>query len=331
MAAHSTTTPVDTSATRRGTLVGATAVLMWATLASLTVLSGDVPPFQLLAMCFTLGAGVGVVGQVIRARRDDRRQTTDHSQNGRRRWPVVRRPALHARIWALGLYGLFGYHFAYFMALRLAPPVDAGLIAYLWPLLIVLMAALLPGERLRGYQVAGALAGFAGAALLVTRGQGLTFDPQYALGYAFALVCALIWSSYSVLSRRAGAVPTSAVGAFCAATAVLALLCHLLFEETVWPQGRQWAAVVALGLGPVGAAFYTWDYGVKRGNIQTLGAFAYAAPLLSTLLLIALGLAEPSWVLLVACGLIVGGAVVASGLVKNLRQRAAENHSPRHR
>jgi len=199
------------------------------------------------------------------------------------------------------------------MALRLAPPVEASLIAYLWPLLIVLFAALLPGERLRGYQVAGALLGFAGAALLVTRGRGLTFDAQYAAGYAFALACAVIWSSYSVLSRRLGAVPTSAVGAFCAATAGLALVCHLLFEETVWPSGWQWAAVVALGLGPVGAAFYTWDYGVKRGNIQTLGALAYAAPLLSTILLVALGLAEPSWVIAVACMLIVGGAVLASG------------------
>ncbi len=115
-----------------------------------------------------------------------------------------------------------------------------------------------------------------------------------------------------MLSRRAGGVPTSAVGAFCGVTAALALFCHLLFETTVWPVGGQWAAVALLGLGPVGAAFYTWDYGVKRGHIQTLGALAYAAPLLSTLLLIALGLAEPTWVVAAACGLIVGGAVIAT-------------------
>jgi drug/metabolite transporter (DMT)-like permease len=223
------------------------------------------------------------------------------------RWP--------AAVWALGLYGLFGYHFAYFMALRLAPPVEAGLIAYLWPLLIVLMAGLLPGERLRGRQVAGALLGFAGAGLIVignAPGRGLRFEGQYLPGYAFALLCALIWSSYSVLSRRAAAVPTSAVGAFCGATAGLALVSHLLFESTVWPVGGQWLAVVALGLGPVGAAFYTWDYGVKHGDIQTLGTLAYAAPLLSTLLLIALRLAAPTWAIAAACGLIVGGAALAN-------------------
>ncbi len=311
-----TPTTVDTSgraAARRATLIGATAVLLWSTLAALTVLSGDIPPFQLLAMCFTLGTLVGVVVALWQGR-----------DRGLPAWALL--PRLPGHVWALGVYGLFGYHFAYFMALRLAPPVAANLINYLWPLLIVLFAALLPGERLRGRHAAGVLAGFGGAALLVTRGEGLRFEGQYAAGYAFALACAVIWSSYSVLSRRVAAPADGprhggprpegesarAVMGYCAATAALALVCHLLFETTTWPAGWQWAAVVALGLGPVGAAFYTWDYGVKHGDIQTLGVLAYGAPLLSTLLLVALGLAAPSWLLAAACALIVGGAVVAA-------------------
>lgn len=304
--------------TRRGTLIGSTAILLWSTLATLTTLSGDIPPFQLLAMSFALAFLVGVGLWV----REDRRAVAGSYpvKDGReaadtpalRQRGMLDRFRLPAAVWALGIYGLFGYHFAYFMALRNAPPVEAGLIAYLWPLLIVLMAALLPGERLSGRQLFGAMLGFAGAGLLVTKGQGLRFDPQYTTGYAYALACAVIWSSYSVLSRRAGSVPTSAVGAFCGATAVLALACHLLFETTARPAGWEWAAIIALGLGPAGIAFYTWDYGVKRGNIQALGTFAYAAPLLSTALLVALGLAEASWALAAAAALISGGALVAS-------------------
>ena len=293
---------------RRGTLVGSTAVLMWGALATLTVLSGDIPPFQLLAMAFTLATFIGLLPALWRGLAT--RSSRYEEQAARVANPGYKLPLA---VWALGIYGLFGYHFAYFMALRLAPPVAANLINYLWPLLIVLFAGLLPGERLGGRQVVGALAGFGGAALLVTGGGGLRLDAQYAPGYALALLCAFIWSSYSVLSRRVGAVPTRAVAGFCAATAALALVCHLLFETTVWPVGRQWAAVVALGLGPIGAAFYTWDYGVKRGNIQTLGVLAYGAPLLSTLLLVAVGLAEPSWTLAAACALIVGGAALARG------------------
>jgi drug/metabolite transporter (DMT)-like permease len=212
----------------------------------------------------------------------------------------------------LGIAGLFGYHFFYFLALRHAPAVEASLIAYLWPLLIVFFSALLPGERLRWFHGAGAIAGFLGAALLVTKGQGFRFDAQYTTGYLSALVCALTWAGYSILSRRFGAIPTSAVGGFCGATAILAWGCHALFETTVIPTGWQWAAILGLGLGPVGLAFFTWDYGVKHGNIRVLGALSYAAPLLSTLLLIACGRAEATMVVGVACGLIVGGALLAT-------------------
>lgn len=295
------TTAVDTQDDRRrGTLAGASAVLLWATLAALTALSGDIPPFQLLAMSFALAFLVGVLLWAWEGRRSPLR------------FSLMDRFRLPAAVWALGIYGLFGYHFAYFTAMRLAPPVEAGLINYLWPLLIVVFAGFLPEERLRGRQVAGALMGFAGAALIVTRGQGFYIDPQYVTGYLFAVAAGVIWASYSVLSRRARSVPTSSVGAFCAATALLALVCHLALEETVRPSAVEWLAVLGLGLGPVGAAFYAWDYGVKRGNIQTLGALAYSIPLLSTALLVALGLAEASWVLVAAAALIAGGAALAS-------------------
>ncbi|MGG6240061.1 aromatic amino acid exporter YddG [Nodosilinea sp. AN01ver1] len=290
---------------RQATIVGFSAVLMWATLALLTDLSGTVPPFQLTAMAFTIAFGIGIAAWL------------------RAGGNVLRHLRLPWQVWAIGIVGLFGYHFFYFMALRHAPAVEASLIAYLWPLLIVFLSALLPGERLRWFHGAGAIAGFLGAGLLVTRGQGFSFEVQYTTGYLAALVCALTWSGYSILSRRFGAIPTSAVGGFCGATAVLAWVCHALFETTVVPSGWEWIAILGLGLGPVGLAFFTWDYGVKQGNIRVLGALSYAAPLLSTLLLIVSGRAEATWSVGLACGLIVGGAVLATldffrpGAVKN--------------
>lgn len=293
---HATTSPL------KATLIGATAILMWATLALLTKLSGPVPPFQLIAMSFSLGFLIGVALWL--------------RQGG----AIAARLKLPWRVWALGIGGLFGYHFFYFIALQNAPAVEASLIAYLWPLLIVLFSALLPNERLRWFHLAGGVIGFVGAALLVTRGQPLAFDPRFGWGYLAALVCAFTWSTYSMLSRRFGAVPTDAVGGFCGVTAILAAGCHVLFEETVWPMSGQWLAILLLGLGPIGAAFFTWDYGVKRGNINALGAFSYAAPLLSTLLLILFGLAQATWIVALACLLIIGGAVLASGDFFRARQ-----------
>lgn len=279
----------------KSTLIGFTAILMWATLALFTALTGSIPPFQLTAMTFSVAFFIGLG---LWFKKGD---------------PILGHLTLPKLVWILGVGGLFGYHFFYFMALKNAPAVEASLIAYLWPLLIVVFSALLPGERLRWFHLAGALAGFIGAGLLVTKGNALAFDSQYGLGYLSALVCALTWSTYSVLSRRFGSIPTDSVGGFCGVTAVLALVCHLLFEETVWPGGGGWLAILCLGLGPVGVAFFTWDYGVKRGNIKILGAFSYAAPLLSTLLLIVFGLADASWIIGLACAFIVGGAILAAG------------------
>ena len=213
--------------------------------------------------------------------------------------------------WALGVGGLFGYHFLIFYALKNAPAVEANLLNYFWPLLIVLFSALLPGERLTWRHVAGTAMGLAGTAVLF--GGGLAFRPEHHAGYLAAVLAALTWSGYSVLNRRFAHVPTDAVGGFCLAGAVLATACHLLFETTTWPDGPgQWLAMLALGLGPAGGAFFFWDHGVKHGNLRALGAWSYTIPLMSTGLLLAAGVGEPSLRIAAACGLIVGGAVLAT-------------------
>lgn len=284
------------SRTAKATLIGATAVLMWGILALLTTLTGRVPPFQLVAMSFTVATAMITLKWVVR---------------GEHPGAFLRQPLA---AWGLGVGGLFGYHFFYFMALRNAPPVEAGLIAYLWPLLIVLFSALLPGERLRWWHILGAVAGLIGTAVLVTDEAGIkNFKSEHALGYAMAGACALTWSLYSVTNRRFGAVPTDTVGGFCAVTAILAAASHLAFEATIWPaDAGEWLAVLGLGLLPVGAAFFTWDYGTKHGDIRVLGALAYAAPLISTVVLIAFGRGEATLSVGLGCLLIVGGAVLAS-------------------
>jgi drug/metabolite transporter (DMT)-like permease len=221
----------------------------------------------------------------------------------RQRWPV----------WLVGVGGLFGYHLVYFTAIRAAPPVEVSLIAYLWPLFLVLFSAFLPGERLKLHHVAGVVLGLAGAAVIITQGKGLSLSDGFSMGHALAFACSIIWAGYSVLSRRFGNVSTDVVAGFCLVTALLSGLFHLMFETTVWPaDALQWAAVLGLGLLPVGAAFYSWDYGVKHGDIMVLGAASYASPLLSTLVLVVAGFAPFTWPVVAACLLITLGAVIAA-------------------
>jgi drug/metabolite transporter (DMT)-like permease len=287
----------QSAASPAATLVGLGAIALWSVLALLTASAGAIPPFELAALTFAVGGGFGLAYAAARGRLAALIQP----------WPV----------WAVGVGGLFGYHALYFAALNRAPPAEASLINYLWPLLIVLFSALLPGERLEARHLVGAALGLAGAATLFAgKAGGLSLaaiDPRVLSGYALALACAFVWSSYSVLSRRLKAAPTEAVAGFCLATAALAALCHFAFEANVAPAGlAQWAAIVGLGLGPVGLAFYVWDYGVKRGDIRLLGVAAYAAPVLSTLILVAAGFAPATLSLGLACALIVGGALAAT-------------------
>lgn len=275
----------------KATMIGFSAVLMWALLALFTIGSSPVPPFQLSAICFGIG---GIIGLIWSARRGFGTLT-------RISW----------KVYAFGTVGLFGYHALYFTAFRIAPSAETGLIAYLWPLFIVLFSGLLPGERLRPMHVIGAVIAFMGAALIVLSKGGL--GDSNPLGILLAFGCALTWAAYSVLSRRLGDVPTESVTIYCLATAALSLLAHLVSETTVWPSSTAgWLSVLALGLGPVGAAFFTWDIGMKKGDIQFLGVASYAAPLLSTLALVLAGYAQPTTILAVAALMIAGGAALAA-------------------
>ena len=277
------------------TLIGLTAILMWSLLAVLTVATGRIPAFQLLAMTFAIGAFIGPMTWIWR----------------RDAWHALRQPL---EVWLVGVTGLFVYHALYFVALRLAPPAEAGLLNYLWPLLIVLFSSLLPDETLAPHHVVGALLGLVGTALLLSGNLHFELEniPQL-FGLAAAFAAAFVWAAYSVLSRRFKSVPTDAVAGFCMATALLATVNHMAVETTIWPETlTQWLAVAALGIGPVGIAFFVWDIGMKRGDIRVLGAASYATPLLSTGFLIAAGFAKPTATLAIAAALIAGGGLIAS-------------------
>ncbi|AJE48972.1 DMT family transporter [Celeribacter indicus] len=277
---------------KTATTLGFIAVLLWALLALFTVGSAPVPPLQLNALCFAVG---GAIGLVWLWRRNAWKELSGVSPG----------------VYAFGTLGIFGFHFLFFSALRHAPAAEASLVTYLWPLMIVLLSGLLPGERLRPLHILGAALGFGGAALVILGGSGI--GEGTSMGYFYALAAAITWTGYSVVSRRLGDVTTASVAVFCILAALLASVTHLTFEETVWPATPAgWASIAALGLGPVGGAFYVWDIGVKKGDIQLLGTASYAAPLLSTVFLVLAGIAVPHLSLLIAAALVTAGAGLAA-------------------
>ena len=274
-------------------LLALAAIALWGSLATLGVSLAHVPPFLLTGLSLLIGSLIAL--PLSRFRLSE--------------WRVPL-PTL-----ALGLYGLFGYHFLLFLAFRHAPPVEANLVNYLWPLGIVIMAPLfLPGMRLHAVHVLSALVGFAGAALAILGKPGTApgLSLQFEWGYVLALAAAFIWSSYSLMTRRVAVFPTSAIGSFAALSSLLALACHTWLEPATPLSTHDWLLIAAMGLGPLGGAFFLWDAALKTGDPRKIGLLSFLTPLLSTgMLLITQG--KPlTWHVALAAALIIGAAVIGS-------------------
>lgn len=267
-------------------------IALWATVASLGVLLKHIPPFLLTGISLLTGS-VLALPFVLK---------------DKRAWKIP------PGTLALGVYGLFGFHFLLFLALRHAPPVEANLVNYLWPLLMVVLAPLLlAGVRLRGVHVAAALLGFAGAVIAIAgANQGALGAGGWAWGYLAALGSAFIWASYSLLTKRVTPFPTAAIGLFGLVSGVLALLCHWALEPTVALSGRDWLLLAVMGLGPLGGAFFLWDKALKLGDARQIGVLSYLTPLGSTALLMGVSGRSLTWSIGLAAVMIIGAAVLGT-------------------
>ena len=265
------------------------AVLLWATLASLATLLSDIPPFLLTGIGLLIGAAVSLPAL----------------RSGLTPWKIPVRTLL------IGVYGLFGYHFMLFLALQTAPAVEANLVNYLWPLLIVLLSPLFTKSlKLNLRYVLAALSGFAGAVIAITYNSSGLESSSIEIGYLFALAAAVIWATYSLATTKVASFPTASIGLFALVSGLLALGAHFVFEPAAYISSSDWVLLVLLGAGPLGGAFYLWDAALKIGDPRRIGLLAFLTPLLSTVLLVLVSGDSLSWQLLVATALIVGGALL---------------------
>lgn len=265
----------------RSDLAALAAVLMWASLATLAAYLSHIPPLLLTGLGLLIGSVISLPLSGFKIKK------------------ILPQP----KVLLLGVYGLFGYHAALFAGLQNAPTVQANLVNYLWPLLIVLLAPLIiRGARLKPRHVVASVMGFTGAALAILSGTQITGG--FEIGYLFALLAAVIWSTYSLGVRAIGRFETSAVGAFGLVAGLLAIGAHFLLEEPAILSGTDLPPLALLGLGALGASFYFWAYALQNGDPQRVGLIAFFTPVLSTLMLVLATGSALSPLLLLSAGLI---------------------------
>lgn len=270
---------------------GVLALGMWSMLALLASLTSAIPAFLLLGCCFIVSFAIFLVWRCVNKQ------------------PFLALPKLSGKQWFVGIVGLFGFHFCYFFALKHASAIEVSLIVYLWPLLLSVLVA---NKAHKFNAVIGGGLGFIGISFIILSPSEQAFSLDALWGYLLAAASAIIWAFYSLfLSKNKGQVDD--IGWLSLAVALLSFIAHLVFESRInMPEINQLFGILLLGIGPVGGAFYLWDYGLKRGNKQLLASLSFFTPLVSSIILAFAGLNLWSEHIVVSLSLILLGAFVAN-------------------
>lgn len=279
-----------------GAGAAALAVLLWALVPLLMIAAGDLPPLRLSAMALLAGA----LGTLPMARQKRSRAAGPSRTQG-------------MAINLLGALLMAGAVGACVAAFSLAPPAEAALITYTWPVIFLLASRWLVLRRLPLATVGGALLAFSGAALLVVP-QALSGGVSGAWsGYLLAFGTALCWALFSLASQ----VPNFRFGErmphLLLIASVMTGVASLALEGvSELPSSQELLATAALGLGPYGIAMLAWDRALGDPQAHRLGNLAHAVPVLATLFLVIAGVTSPDWRLPLAAGLVLWGSYTAS-------------------
>lgn len=266
----------------RALILGIITILCWGSLATFGNLLIHLPPFYVLGVTFLIGSIPAFF-----------------------KWREMFPPK---KILLWGIAGYFGYHFFLFYAFRFAPPIEANLINYLWPVIMVLITPVyFADKKLKSYHFVGAVLSVIGCIVLVMA-RGGELDSKNIIGYLLALLAAITWPVYSVGKKKMPETSVWAVGSFCLFSGILCMITHALIEPRVVLQSRDAILLLLMGLGPFGVAFYFWDLALRDGDSRIMGALAYLTPVLSTLGLVFFAGQEMVFTTFVAMVLIIFGA-----------------------
>ena len=275
-----------------GTLSGLTAVLFWSMTAPVVALAGPIDPFLFVGLEHLIGLGLFVA-----------------------KWSLAREnpiPELRqVPVWFLlaGLAGLPLHELTWVAALQQAPPLEATLIIYLWPLLVVVFTTVALGERLRWHHLAGGVLGLGGIAVMLM-GRGLSFEGFVLLpGHFLAIVCALSWSLFAALSARQDHLSANPLAVIFAVSAAFNLGLWMARGAATPPIGS--IEIVCGGGLFIMSAYIFWDYGMKHGNAPLIGVVSFLTPVLAAFHLVLLGQARLTEHLLAALILVLAGIGMA--------------------
>ncbi|MEE4240327.1 MAG: DMT family transporter [Desulfopila sp.] len=227
-------------------------------------------------------------------------------------------PGLKASLF--GVSGIFLYHYTYYKALSYAPLAEGAILATTWSFWIVFFSSLLIFKRLKFSIVVTAAVGMSGAALVIAAGKEVSFSLEYMKGYLLALLCGLIWSSFSV-GLRYVKVNREPMTIFTIYAALLSTLLYVVTLPHTMPSFGSLAAAIYLGCVPLGLSFFLWNRAVTGGNMVIIGFLSYLTPPLAVLLVALIHGKAVSSQVLVGMVVIIGASIAGRVLLSRSQKR----------
>lgn len=250
------------------TLIGMSAVLMWsATIGLVRGVAEIFGPVGGAALIFTTAAGFALLHAGAAAFR-----------------------GIPKRYFVIG-GGLF---VCYEVALALAlgytttreQALEVGMINYLWPSLTIALAIALRIERADWRIIPGLGISFFGVLWVSSGEEGISIPRlienvgQNPIAYGLALVAALLWPVYTVVTRKSSG-GKNCVPVFLAVTALVLWGKFLLSDQPALVFDAT-GALMVLTFGLLTTLAYSaWNHGVLHGNLAIIAAASYFTPVLS--------------------------------------------------
>ena len=187
---------------------------------------------------------------------------------------------------AAGLCGICLYYLLENIALTHTLASNAGVIVSVAPFFTVLLSRLIHREeRLSPFFLAGFMVAMAGIFLISFHGAQLQINP---LGDGLALLAAIVWAVYSLLTRKIAAFgyPTLLTTRRIFFYGILFMIpaALLLGFSPPWEQCLRvefGANLLFLGLGASACCFVTWNFAVKVLGAVRTSVYIYAVPVIT--------------------------------------------------
>ncbi len=276
-------------------LKGIATIFLWSLSALFISWTPEIPPF-LLAACTS---AFGFVLFAFRWMKSREKFDT-----------AIRQPV---QVWILFAVAVIAYRGFYLSGLKIAPTVEANLLNYLWPLLIVVFGAFVNRKMPTPTVLCGAVAGLCGVGLLLTPSGIAASSLNITSGHILAFLGAVCWSGYSVATRLMKADSSDLIGVMHGVAVLIFIAFHVAFEPSVaWERVDMYhvAGVTELGLA-ISLGYSWWDEAMSRGDQHQIAIGANFIPLLSTIWLVLFGSQAITQRVICAAGLIIVGSYIA--------------------